>query len=157
MPLFGPRNIAPEADVARLARRDTHKDSPDVMDDTFKWSLIALFVGILTFLAGVWLGIDWTTAQVSMLSFLRLFGELLILFTGSAAAVEIAKYFRKKNRLLEREEEPGITGQESRLREWMSQSLAASITPLQESVDEVRAEIESMEQERASGRYGRSN
>ena len=126
------------------------------MDDTFKWSLIALFAGIFVFLGGVWLGIDWTNAQATMLSFLVLLGELLILFTGSAAAVEVAKFFRKKNRMLDQNDSSAMPEQEARLREWMSHSLAESLAPIQDSVEDMRTELDSMEREQVPDRYGRS-
>lgn len=73
------------------------------MNDALKWVLIALISAIAVFAGGEALGINWSTLQVSMLSFLQTVGLILLLFTGSAAAIEVAKYYRNKDRLEEEE------------------------------------------------------
>lgn len=86
------------------------------MSDTLKWVLITLLSAVAVFAGGEALGVDWILVQVSILAFLETVGLLMLLFTGSAAAMEIAKYYRRKNKHLEQEQDSGggrrLTGQE---------------------------------------------
>ena len=71
------------------------------MNDTFKWLLITFAIAIAAFVGGSAVGIDWMQIQVTVLAFLEMLGTLLIFFTGSAAAIEVAKYYRHLNRKAE--------------------------------------------------------
>ena len=73
------------------------------MNDTLKWVLLTLFSAIAVFAGGEALGVDWVMIQVSILSFVEMIGMLLLLFSGSAAAIEVATYFRRKNQALDAE------------------------------------------------------
>ena len=64
-------------------------------------ALLALAVAYAIFVLGNLLGVNWWGLQMNFLAFLQTLGLLLLLFTGSAAAFEIARYYRKKTRLLD--------------------------------------------------------
>lgn len=70
------------------------------MNDTFKWILTATISMVAIFFVVSALGLDWDYLHSMILSVFETIGILLILFTGSAAAIEVAKYYRAQNRLL---------------------------------------------------------
>ena len=96
------------------------------MNDTLKWVLITLLSAIAVFAGGEALGVDWMLVQVSIMWFLETIGLLLLLFTGSAAAIEVAKFYRRKNRMLEEKETsaPAQNVAESDLRLMLKQAVA---------------------------------
>lgn len=70
---------------------------PAAMNDTVKW-ILAVFITAVAFYAGSdLLGFDWINFQASILAFVRMVGTLLLLFTGSAAAIEVARYYHRRN------------------------------------------------------------
>ena len=64
-------------------------------------ALLALVAAYAIFVLGNLLGVNWWGLQMNFLAFLQTLGLLLLLFTGSAAAFEIARYYRKMTQLLE--------------------------------------------------------
>jgi uncharacterized membrane protein YebE (DUF533 family) len=74
------------------------------MNDSIKLILITLAATLVVFAGGEALGVNWLTVQGTILYFVRTIGILFLLFTGGAAALEIAKYFRFKNHQAEKEE-----------------------------------------------------
>lgn len=80
------------------------------MNDSLKWILAVAFSMVVIVFGASALGLNWLYVQSNILSLLETIGLVLILFTGSAAAVEIGKYYRAQNRSLkDRDHDLGLT------------------------------------------------
>ena len=107
-------------------------------------ALLALVAAYAIFVLGNLLGVNWWGLQMNFLAFLQTLGLLLLLFTGSAAAFEIARYYRKKTRLLdETESAPPLALAERRRQQRLAHALEDDLPGL-------RAELEKVNQRLAS-------
>lgn len=73
------------------------------MNDTVKWILAVIITAVAFYLGIDLLGFDWITFQASILAFVQIIGMLLLLFTGSAAAIEVARYYHRMNEEFDRD------------------------------------------------------
>ncbi|MGI9173853.1 MAG: hypothetical protein ACR2GR_00850 [Rhodothermales bacterium] len=107
-------------------------------------ALLALVVAYAIFVLGNLLGVNWWGLQMNFLAFLQTLGLLLLLFTGSAAAFEIARYYRKKTLLLdETESASSLTSAERRRQQTLAHAL-------EDDLPSLRAELEKVNQRLAS-------
>ena len=101
-------------------------------------SLVALVVVYLVFVGGNLLGVDWSARHADCLAFLQMLARRLLAFTGSVAAFEIARYYRKKERLLERHEPRAAVLDEAEQQRALKRAIADALAPLRAELERVR-------------------
>ena len=74
------------------------------MNDLLKWILITFAAFAVLWVGSEAAGLHLFVLQASVLRFLQTAGLVFILFSGGAAAVEVARYYHNKNRILKEEE-----------------------------------------------------